>query len=355
MTLTVSTAHDSGGRPPGELRLPSTLLYAGIPRVTVTSYSSTFVKGTVVQRLDQIPAAPTDGSILWVSVEGLADLGLFRFLEKHFRIHALAMEDALSRRHRPKIELHDEVTHFIGVDPLTGDASRREGIERVSIFLGKGWVLTIEDAPGDTFRNVHERLQREGSRLRTFGEDFLLEALIDTLVDRFFPVLDRISNRLDRLDHQVIAGTTRNLERDLHRVRKSLFRLREVAWPMKEAINALMVEDIPQMTERTRHYFRDVSDHLLQIIEHLDALRELATSIRDVHYSQMNMRMNDIMRNLAVLSAIFLPLTFIVGVYGMNFDFMPELKWEHGYYYCLGLILVVGVSAWVMFKRKSWV
>jgi magnesium transporter len=238
---------------------------------------------------------------------------------------------------------------------MTGNLLRRVGMERVSLFLGKSWVISIEDVPGDTFDVVIRRLERRESRLRKNKPDLLFHALVDALVDRFFPVIDKLSRILDTIDREVSAGTATNAERRLHRTRKKIYRLREVVWPMKEAVGNLMVDDTARIAESTRRYFRDASDHLLQVIEHLDSLRELATSIRDVHYSQLNARMNEIMRNLAVLSAVFMPMAFIVGVYGMNFERMPELRYENGYYICLAVIAAIGVAFWYWFKRKKWI
>ena len=349
-----ATTHDIGSAP-GDLRLPAVLLYDGPPRIRVFRYSKEQYTVETVASANDIPGPPTDGSMLWICIEGLADLELFRRLMTQFAIDALAMEDALSRRHRPKLEVHGDVTHFIGVDPMTGNLLRRDGMERVSLFLGKSWVLSIEDEIGDTFDAVIKRLERRESRLRKNKPDLLFHALIDALVDRFFPVMDRISRGLDRIDREVSGTTAKGVERRLHRARKKVFQLRGVVWPMKEAVGNLMIDDTARISESTRRYFRDASDHLLQIIEQLDSLREMAASVRDVHYSQMNARMNEIMRNLAVLSAVFMPMTFVVGVYGMNFDTMPELRWENGYYICLAVIAAIGIGFWFWFKRKKWI
>jgi len=349
-----ATTHNIGSAP-GDLHLPANLLYDGPPRIRVFRYSKEQYAVETIASAQDVPGPPTDGSMLWISIEGLADLELFRRLMTTFDIDALAMEDALSRRHRPKMEVHGDVTHFIGVDPMTGSLLRRVGMERVSLFLGKSWVISIEDAIGDTFDGVIKRLERRESRLRKNKPDLLFHALVDALADRFFPVIDKMSRILDGIDREVSAGSAKDVERRLHRTRKKLFRLREVVWPMKEAVGNLMIDDTARISESTRRYFRDASDHLLQIIEHLDSLREMAASVRDVHYSQMNARMNEIMRNLAVLSAVFMPMTFVVGVYGMNFDKMPELRWENGYYICLAVIAAIGVGFWFWFKRKKWI
>ncbi len=344
------------GAPPGELRLPDELLYAGIPRVTVTIYDQAHVDSRTIQRLDEMPVDVEPGKVLWISVEGLADLGVFRHLMKTFGIHPLAIEDTLSRRSRPKTESHHDVINIIAVDPLTSDSNDLGNVELVSLFLGDGWVISVEDSPGDTFEAVHYRIRHPGSRLRRGGPDTLLQALVDTLVDRFFPVLDSFAERLEAADEAV--GTSADLvgvSQELHSLRQALQNLRRYAWPMREAVNALVRSDFKQINETLNPYFLDVSDHLAQVIDQVEMLREQATSIRDLHFSAVNTKMNEVMRNLTVVSTIFLPLTWIAGVYGMNFDAMPELHHPLGYFICLGVMVIVGAASFWWFRRRKWV
>jgi magnesium transporter len=342
------------GAPPGELSLPDELMYAGVPRVTVTTYDQSGLESTRVTRLDQLPAEAEAGKVLWIAIEGLADLGLFRYLQRTFGIHPLAIEDTLSRRSRPKTESHHDVINVIAVDPMSSDPANFGEVELVSLFLGENWVISIEDSPGDTFDAVHHRLRHVGSRLRRGGADTLLQALIDTLVDRFFPVLDAFADRLEELDETFGENTTAELGKELHDIRQSLQKLRRYAWPMREAVNALTRSGFQQVNDALYPYLMDVSDHVAQVIDQIETLRELATAIRDLHFSALNVKMNEVIRRLTVVSTIFLPLTFLAGVWGMNFDFMPELKWEWGYLLAWFVMVAVGATLYVWFRRKRW-
>jgi magnesium transporter len=343
------------GAPPGELRLPDELLYAGVPRVTVTTYDPNTLETTRVTRLDQLAAEPEAGKVRWIAIEGLADLGLFRYLQTTFGIHPLAIEDTLSRRSRPKTESHHNVVNVIAIDPMTSDPENFGEVELVSLFLGDNWVISIEDSPGDTFEAVRHRLKHVGSRLRRGGADTLLQALIDTLVDRFFPVLDTFAERLEELDESIgEAATTKEISHELHEIRQALQRLRRYAWPMREAVNALTRSGYTNVSDTLYPYLMDVSDHLAQVIDQIEMLRELATSIRDLHFSALNMKMNEVIRGLTVISTIFLPLTFLVGLWGMNFTYMPEIDWVWGYPMAIVTMIFVGGGFFVWFKRKRW-
>jgi magnesium transporter len=342
------------GAPPGELRLPDEIMFAGVPRVTVTTYDQHSIETTRVTRLEQLPIEPEAGKVLWIAIEGLADLGLFRYLQRTFGIHPLAIEDTLSRRSRPKTEAHHNIVNVIAVDPMTSDPANFGEVEIVSLFLGENWVISIEDSPGDTFEAVRHRLKHVGSRLRRGGADTLLQALIDTLVDRFFPVLDTFAERLEELDETVGENTTAAISHELHEIRQALQRLRRYAWPMREAVNALTRSGYSSISDTLYPYLMDVSDHLAQVIDQVEMLRELATAIRDLHFSALNMKMNEIIRGLTVVSTIFLPLTFLAGMWGMNFKHMPELDWKWAYPAVWITMISVGIAMYVWFKRKRW-
>ncbi len=344
------------GAPPGELRLPDELIYAGVPRVTVTIYDPATLVKRAAQRIEDVPSEAEPGKVTWISVEGLADLGIFRHLMRMFGIHPLAIEDTLSRRSRPKTEVHHDVINVIAVDPLTRDQEDFGNVELVSLFLGEGWVISVEDSPGDTFDAVHHRLKHAGSRLRRGGPDTLLQALVDTLVDRFFPVLDTFAARLEELDASVgELKELANVSQELHVVRQSLQNLRRYAWPMREAMNTLARGEFAQISDALYPYLTDVSDHLAQVIDQIEMSREQATAIRDLYFSAVNTRMNEVIRGLTVVSTIFLPLTWIAGVYGMNFDVMPELRQPAGYFICLAVMLAVGAGSYWWFHKKRWV
>jgi magnesium transporter len=355
--MTAPEPDERVGAPPGELRLPDELVFAGVPRVRVTTYDAASVETREARSVAEIPTEPAPGRTLWISVEGLADLALLRHLQRSFGIHPLAMEDALSRQSRPKLEVHGDVVMMVAIDPLT-PASRIGDVELVTIFVGERWIISIEDAPGETFDVVRKRIDVGASRLRRGTSDTLFQALVDNLVDRFFPVLDAIDERLEEIDDSVgdvrIEDVTR-MSKQLHDIRQTLQKLRRYAAPFREAVNAVLRRDLPHLDPSLHPYFIDVTDHLAQIVDHIETARELASSVRDLQFSVVNTRMNEIMRGLTVISTVFLPLSFIASVYGMNFKHMPEIDWTYGYPFALGIMFAVAaVSRWY-FKRKKWI
>ena len=238
----------------------------------------------------------------------------------------------------------------------------RAGTEQLSIFVGPHFVLTFQEGtPGDPFGGVRQRLKDNAGRIRKSGSDYLAYALIDAVVDSFYPVLETYAEKLDVLEDSVLDSPTRQTMDQLHQVKADLLLIRRAIWPQREAVAHLMRETTPQITDATRVYLRDCYDHVVQIVELLETYRELTADLRDLYMSSISNRINETMRVLTIMSTLFIPLTFIAGIYGMNFDTssspwnMPELKWYYGYPLCLLLMAVTGVGMMVYFYRQGWI
>ena len=295
---------------------------------------------------------------IWVDVQGLADVELIRGLGERYGLHPLTIADIVHVHQRPKLESHDD--HLFIVLRLP---DRTEGLltEQLSILLGRDFVLTFQERPGDCFDPVRERLRRADSPMRGRGVDYLAYALIDALVDSYFPILERYGELIEALEEQVIAQPEPARVARIQRLRRELLEIRRALWPQREVLSALLREDTPCIALGTRVFLRDCADHTAQLLDMVEIHREVASGLLDLHLASVSARMNEIMKVLTIIATIFIPLGFIAGLYGMNFDRkvspfnMPELGWRFGYPFALALMLAVALAMLVYFWRRGWI
>jgi magnesium transporter len=300
-------------------------------------------------------------SVSWVDVRGLGSEDVLQRLGVVFRLHPLALEDLVNVPQRPKIEEYDDQLLIITrmVMPL------RQGhgcvTEQVSFILGQHYLLTVQEEPErDTFRSVRDRIRTCKGTIRKHGADYLAYALIDTIIDGFFPVLEAYGEQIEELEAEVVASPTRQTLEKIHILKRELLHLRRAIWPQRDALNSLIRDGNDLISDEVRIYLRDCYDHAVQVLDMVETYRELAASLMDVYLSSVSNRMNEVMKLLTVISSIFIPLTFIAGVYGMNFDpqaspwNMPELQWYYGYPLCWTLMLSSATGLIVFFWKRGW-
>lgn len=297
--------------------------------------------------------------VLWLDVRGLGDQLLLQEIGRRFEIHPLALADLVNTPQRPKTEAYDRVTLTL----LHMVHCQQDGsvvIEQIGVALGDGWVLTVQerDDDGDVLGPVRERLQGDRGRIRKNGADYLAYSLLDCVVDAYFPALEGLGRQLEDLEGVALARPKPATGRRIYELKRNLLHVRRAAWPMREALSALHRSD-EQFTPGTRVYLRDAVDHATQVVDLLETYREFAASLMDLYLSSVNNRMNEVVKVLTIISTIFLPLSFIAGVYGMNFDTsspanMPELRWAYGYEYALGLMAAVAVAMLIGFRKAGW-
>ncbi len=348
----------AGHTPPPELltSTPHAAVTAPV-RVTATRYSATDIQERDLKSPQEIAALREPGSILWINVDGIGDPQWLHAIGESFGLHPLALEDAVHVHQRAKVEEYDDHL-FIVVRMIA--PSDRLSTEQVSLFLGKDFVVTVQELPGgDCLDSVRQRLRTSQGRIRRSGPDYLVYALIDAVIDSYFPVLERYGEELDALDASA-DGASPDLFDRLHTIRQELLQLRRAAWPHRDALNLLQRHESDLIAEGTRIFFRDCYDHSIQIIDVLETQREMCADMRDLVLTMVGQRTNDIMRVLTIMSTIFIPLSFIAGVYGMNFDTqasawnMPELGWKFGYPFALGIMATTAGVLLVFFYRKGW-
>ncbi len=308
-------------------------------------------------RLEEVPEAQPAGVKAWLRVVG-HDVALLNEIAWRFGVHALVLEDVLNVGQRPKVE--DYGTHlFVIVDAVRrADGTYHE--EQVSLLLFENLLISVQERESDLFRPIEERLRTGRGRARAMGLDHLTYSLIDTVVDHFFPVLEQLSDQLEDVENGLLDTPDPEDLQHLHTLKRDLMRLRKATWPLREMIASLGRGESHLMGPDTRLYLRDVLDHTVQIMEIIDACRDMATSLTDLYISSLSNRLNGIMKVLTVIATLFMPLSFLASLYGMNFNTgaspwnMPELNWYFGYPFALGLMATVALTMLLLFKRRGW-
>jgi magnesium transporter len=344
--------------PPGTA--PGTLIGdpgAPPPKIRLIAYGPDQIVEREIQNLDdlkQLGSFP----VTWVNVDGLGHVETIARLGQIFSLHPLALEDAVNVHQRAKVDIYPE--HLFIVARMLRGSDRLE-TEQVSLFVGEGCLLTLQEhIPGDVFDPVRERLRSGRGRVRSAGPAYLAYALLDAVVDQYFPVLETTGERLESLETYVIENPSRDTATMIQRTKRDLLTLRRSIWPLREMLGTLAREPCPLISEDDRPYFRDCYDHTIQVMDLVENYRELGAGLTDIYLSSINNRMNEVMKVLTIFASIFIPLNFIAGVYGMNFDTrvsplnMPELEWYWGYLFALGLMLLVVVGLLVFFWHRGW-
>ena len=345
------------GTAPGTLT-ESPATKAGVLRIRLVDYSA----DEIILR-DDVAASECGpylqrDTVTWVHVEGQPTEAALRELGEDFHLHFLALEDILNTGQRPKIEPFDDQLFIILSLPLMQGGLVE--VQQVSIFLSDTFIVSFCEGDFAPFQPIVKRLQDCNSRVRSRGADFLFYSLLDVVIDRGFPVLESFGLQLEDVEEQILNTASRDTLEKIHLLKRELILLRRMLWPQREVINQLLRDDHVQIRESTQVYLRDCYDHTIQVMDLLETYRDMTGSMLDIYLSSVSNRMNDIMRVLTVIATIFIPLTFIVGVYGMNFDraagpwSMPELSWPYGYLLVWGFMIAVAGLMVVFFRRRGW-
>jgi magnesium transporter len=326
---------------------------ASRPKMQVMAFGPTeFIEHADVD-LHTVRALVGKHPVLWLNVDGLGDAATIESLGKLFGFHGLALEDVVNTHQRPKVD--DYGDHLFIVARMAHGEGQVVS-EQLSMFLGKNYVVTFQNLPGDSLEPVRQRLrQSAGGRIRSSGADYLAYALVDAAIDGYYPVIEQVSARLDQLEDEIlIANSEDSLER-LRALKQDLLSLRRAIWPHREALASLSRGQHAIISDATRVYLRDCYDHVVQIIDLVEVYRELVMDLRDFYMSAISNQINETMRVLTIVSTIFIPLTFIAGVYGMNFKYMPELDWRFGYAFAWLLMIATTAGMLYYFRRQGWI
>ncbi len=338
---------------------PGTMVHVGEQMADKTSLRVVTYNATEVRTWPPRDSAegifPSIGQgVTWINVDGLHQVDVITTLGREFNLSALVLEDILNTDHRPKLEIHDDFL-FIVVKMLVPEPARDSfRVEQFSLILGDAFLLSFQESEEDVFDAIRQRITTGKGRIRQSGPDYLAYALLDAVVDNYFLVLETISTELERLEEALLSAPGPSDLHRFHRLRREAILLRRIIWPVREALAGLIRDDSALIKPETRVFLRDVHDHAVQAMDIVESLRDLASSLLELHLSRNSQRMNETIKVLTLIATIFIPLTFIAGVYGMNFDFMPELHWPWGYPLILLFMLGVAVAMLLYFKRRHW-
>ncbi len=295
------------------------------------------------------------GTVTWINVNGIHDLGMIESVGKRFNLHSLTLEDLVNTDQRPKAEMFPSYLFIVLKMISYNETTNAADVEHVSLILGENYVISFLENEGDVFDTVRERLRSAKGRIRSMKSDSLAYALMDAVVDQYFLAVERIGDFIENIDDRLLTDPRPDDLQEIHRLKRDILSLRKAVWPLREEVGAIEKSESPLIRQETRVFLRDLYDHTIQVIDMVETFRDLLGGMHDTYLSSISNRMNEIMKVLTIIATIFIPLTFIVGVYGMNFEHMPELKWTWGYYLVWLIMFSVGCGMVVYFKRKKWI
>ena len=342
------------GLPPGTLIPPEGSREGLPPVITILDYDANSFQEKKGTTLDECRPFKETETVTWINIDGLSNVALIEQMGTCFGIHPLILESILNTGQRPKIE--DLGTYlYVNLKMLQYlESSRKVKIEQVSLIIGRNFVISFQEDVGDVFDPVRERIRKDG-RIRKFGTDYLAYALIDAIVDNYFIVMESLGEQVEFLEEALATSPSKDMLLSIHTLKKEMVYLRKSVWPLREVIAGLERSDNPVIRDTTRIYLRGVYDHTIQVIDTLEVLRDMLSGMIDIYLSGQSYRMNEVMKVLTIIATIFIPLTFVVGLYGMNFRHMPELEWEYGYYAVLGVMAVMVAGMLAYFRRNKWI
>ena len=339
---------------------PGTLLHVGKQKtnevtITLLDYDG---KGYFMERetadLAELARAIQTPAITWINVTGLHQIATMDGIGQAFGIHPLLLEDILDTGQRPKIEQSNDILILILKAVCWNEVTDHTEVEQVSLVIGTTYVLSFLERPSDLFTPVYQRLREANGRIRQMGADYLVYALLDAIVDNYFLTLEQISDQIEQIEDDIIDDATPEDVQTIHELRRELLDLRKAIWPLREIISSLYRGEFPQFQSETLLYVRDVYEHIIQVIDTLETFRDVVSGLLDMYLSTVSNKMNEVMKVLTIVATIFIPLTFITSLYGMNFQYMPELHWRMGYPFVWLTIILTSLALILYFKRKGW-
>jgi len=340
---------------------PGTLVHVGEKRVEKSKISIfEFTPASFTERspiLEDLSVVRAQGSLIWLNIDGVSEPAAIEKVGKLFDLHPLTLEDIMNTQQRPKTEVYPHYVFTVLKTLLWNETKEETEAEQISLVLGQDFIITFQEREGDTFGPIRERIRGDKGRIRKSGPDYLAYSLLDSIVDHYFVILERVGEKIEELDRRVLTNPTKSCLISLQRMKKEMLFVRRSIWPMRAVIGdleKLEPDGNPLIHASTRVYLRDVYDHTIQLIETVETLRDVLSTMLEIYLSAVSHRLNEVLKLLAVISTIFMPLTFIVGLYGMNFKHMPELEWQYGYPMVLLIMTAVTGAMLVYFKRKKF-
>ncbi len=353
MTRLIKERSKKAGLPPG------TPVHIGERKrerttITILVYDERHLQEQEIKSVDECFPFKEKPTVTWINVDGIHQVEILEKLGDCFGLHPLVVEDILNTDQRPKMEDFGDYI-FIVLKMISYDDKNDEMItEQVSLILGPNFVISFQEREGDVFDPLRERIRDGKGRIRRMGADYLAYTLIDTTVDNYFIILEKLGEKIEDLEEELVTDPRPETLQTIHNLKREMIFLRKSVWPLREVVSGLERGESPLIQESTRIYLRDVYDHTIQVIDTVETIRDMLSGMLDIYLSSVSNRMNEVMKVLTIIATIFIPLTLIVGIYGMNFRYMPELEWPWAYPTVWLIMLAIGVLMLVYFRRKRW-
>ncbi len=340
---------------------PGSFVYTGekkdeTVRITVIDYDKGHFTEQEFLTAEECGVFKDTSTVTWINIDGLHDLEIIKTIGRQYDIHPLILEDILNVDQRPKMNDLDERIYIVMKMLSYNEKNEHIDLEQVSIVLGPNFVISFQEKTGDLFDSIRKRIRTDMGKVRKMCSDYLAYLLTDAIIDNYFLIIEKIGDRMEILEDEIVSNpASSNTASSIHLLKRELIFIRRSVWPLRELIGNLERSESKLFTKPVLPFLRDVYDHTIQIIDSVESFRDMISGIRDVYLSSLSNRMNEVMKVLTVIATIFIPLTFLAGVYGMNFSHMPELTWRWSYPVVWGVMVGLGVFMFVLFKRKKWI
>ena len=350
----IGSAAEKSGLPPGTL-IHIGKKHAAECKISVTQYKNDTLIQHKIRSITELKPLKNAELITWINVDGLSDVRIVETIGQELNIHPLVLEDILSTHQRPKLEEYDDFLYLVikGIS-ITQEKDFDLQYEQISILLLANYVITFKEKADNIFEPIYSHLQAPNGRLRQLGSDYLAYVILDTVVDEYFFVEDRLDEILDPLEDNILFNSNKEMLKTVQQIRRSLISMKRNISPLRELLATIQRTDTPLLQQKTLRYYGDVYDHVLRVTDSLESYRERISAMHDIYLSSISNKLNETMKILTIFASIFIPLTFIAGIYGMNFEYMPELKWRWAYPAVWVVFIMVGVGLLIFFKRKKW-
>ena len=338
---------------------PGTLVHIGekkaeVSKINVMDYDEAHFQEKEIKTIEECFIFKDKPTVTWINVDSLHQVEILEKMGECYGLHPLVLEDILNTDQRPKMEDYGEYIYIVLKMLEYHDKSSEIESEQISLILGPNFVFSFQEREGDTFNPIRERIRNNKGRIRKMGADYLAYTLLDSIVDNYFIILERLGEKIEFLEEELVTHPTSEILQVIHHLKREMIFLRKAVWPLREVVSGLGRGESSLIQESTKVYLRDIYDHTIQTIDTIETYRDMVSSMLDIYLSSVSNRLNSVMKVLTIIATIFMPLTFIAGIYGMNFKFMPELEWRWGYPTIWFVVILIGISMLIYFKRKKW-
>ena len=338
---------------------PGTVVHVGEEktekiRITLIDYDETNFKESQIESIEDVFSFKDKPTVTWINIDGVHQTDIIEKIDAHFEIHPLVLEDIVNTGQRPKMDDYGDYLFIVLKMIYLNNGGKDIASEQISLILGPNYVISFQETEGDVFDLIRDRIRTSKGRIRKMGADYLAYSLLDAIIDNYFVILEVFGEKIESLEERLMVNEDQNMAHRIHDIKRNMIHLRKQIWPLREVISGFQRNESKLIKKATGIYLRDVYDHTIQIIDTIESFRDTLSGLHDIYLSSINNKMSEVMKVLTMFAAIFIPLTFIAGVYGMNFEHMPELKWKYGYFGVLIIMLFLVTGMVIFFKRKKW-